>query len=179
MLQIGLAASKGRSQLDRLAWLATMLVITATPMITFATTQEIPAISVTIQFTRWGGDHAFRALEAAATKAGLTCNPSVKDYEQRRIKDEHGKFVTHPRQLRCGFGISGSITARTNSYTSSGGIELSAYYELPRRNGTSIVKPTIDEVVAAVEDALKVDPLIPAIEQTLNVNSNPFTSKIK
>jgi hypothetical protein len=156
----------------------TIIAISWLPEIIFARTEEIPAIDVTIQFRKWG-DHVFRALEAAATEAGLTCNPSVKDYEQRKIKDEHGKVIIHPRQMQCGFGTSGSITAVINSYTSSGGIELLTYYELPRREGTSIVKPKIDALVGNVEAVLKADPVIESIDHTVYLNTRPVTSKVK
>src|SRR5450631_3041005 len=59
-LLLGLAGSKGRVTLDRLRWLAITLAITAIPKITFATSEELPATLVTIQFKGRGAVHVFQ-----------------------------------------------------------------------------------------------------------------------
>ncbi len=178
-LRLELAAKEGRSQFGRLAWFAIALAITAIPEGTFASTQEIPAFDVTIQFKGRGGLHVFPALESAATEAALTCVPSIEDYAQGNITDGHGKARKIPNQMRCGFGSSGTIRANELTHAPHGQIQLLVYYELPPRNTSSLVKPKIDALVANVEAVLKADPSIQAIDQLADINNYPVSSKIK
>lgn len=158
--------------------LLTFLAISVFPALVSATSEELPAINITIQFRERGIFHIFRALEAAAKESGLKCTPTMEEYAGGEIRNEDDKPITRPRQMLCVMDPSGAIQATTLGDGERGQIRLRVYYEVPRIP-TSIVKSKIDALVVNMEDTLKVDPLVESIENTVNGEDRPVTSKIK
>lgn len=111
----------------------------------------IPKIEESIYFRGEGDYHVYKAIEAAGAENGLTCRPTVKDYEQGHMvgRSAHGtQVIRRPNSMQCRFGTVGSITART---TDKGIIRIAAYYD------TDV--PAINRVMSKVQSAAGNDPL--------------------
>jgi hypothetical protein len=155
-----------------------LFTVSSSPVLILATSPEIPAIDITIQFRGRGIFHVYQALEAAAKDSRLKCSPTMEKYARGEIRDADNKPITRPLQMLCAMDPAGGIQAATLGDGKRGQVHLRVYYEIPRIP-VSIVKSKVDAVVANIENRLKADPLIESIENTVDEEARPVTSKIK
>jgi hypothetical protein len=142
-----------------------------------ASTERIPDVQINIHYKAGGVVHVFRAVHSAAADAGLTCTPSVEEVDWGTVSHYNGKEITLHPQMICVRPSYGVVDAVAFNYTSPDQIEVRAYYDpdVPRLS----VRGVIDGIIDRIEAVLKADPLIPAIEQTDNVDSRLVVSRIK